>query len=207
MQLTCHISVSIWSGLLRTIPEAYILYKCHIRTTMKKSKRLVRPRLLSDIAENVHSDQFEPTEKEYSGEVQNSPSVTPSFHQLQSASTINWSQNTPTLDAPSNPQLAHNSFTQRYQLETLAPTYRAAMSGSAPASTSRAELPTLQTSPPSPSSRSHNVSPAPEMRPSSATDQRPTSPPDSRRGRARYRSASHPRAPVQTGTMDRKSHL
>jgi hypothetical protein len=173
---------------------------------MKRSNRLVWPRLLSDIPENVDSDQFEPALKQCPGEVQNSPSVAPSFHQLQSASTANWSQNTPILDAPSNLQLTHNSFAQRYNLEPFAPTYQAAMTGSAPASTSRAELPALQTSP-SPSSRSHNVSPAPEMRQSSATDPRPTSPPDSRRGRARYRSASRPRIPVQTGTMDRKSRL
>lgn len=171
---------------------------------MERSKKSGRPRLLSDIPEIVPNDPFALTEKQGPGEGHKSPLVTQSSHQLQPTSIASWLGNIPTFDRPSNPHFFHISSAERLQIQPLAPTYQAVMAGSAPPSTSRADLPALQTSPPSPSSQSHDASPAAE-RSSSERYQAPSSPSGNRRGRARFRSPSRP-PPVQAGTMNRKHH-
>lgn len=159
----------------------------------------LRPRLLSDIPENEYGGRPEKSEQQHERVVSNSISGLRHLYSVLQSQSTNRNSDLPL------PRKTLNTISSEPN-QPLTPLYKQVMASppsSASAYSSRTELPVLHTSPPSPE-EVHDASPAQANRASSATDIRPTSPAATRRGRARYRSASRPRPPVQSGTMNLK---
>ena len=159
---------------------------------MEQSRRVGRPRLLSDIPENGSEGRAEQSQR-----LSEAPESPPR--------PISASERQP-HPLPSRLSISRTSHDTAYATrhQHLPRLYNAVMASSSSSIRPSSNIPAVQTSPPSPSSQAHEASPTLVMRTSSATDLRNTSPTDSLRGRARYRSASRPAG--QTGTMDRKPH-